>query len=271
MFNMSRKDDGLGGSKQKLKRKGRKSSSKTFSNPPVSSSDDKSGFYAGDFSKYSIDPNVVSGLPSESLQPLKGDIHALKWFDVPITVNNMTSGVQVTLLNYCTAGSDVYHRIGKKLLMKRIRMRIFLYVTTNPTSALRVQDFLKFSLIYDADPSSALPSSTTIYADMDYLGSTSGSNVLSFPNRDDTERFKILREKIVVTSPNHASQECCDGRTFFEWDVDCDLETIFNSNSFSDVRDISKGALYFYAESLNGNGLGSYLWSCSFIARIFHT
>lgn len=102
---------------------------------------------------------------------------------------NATGGM--TCINAIVLGNSALTRIGNKITIKSIRMRILIYCTTPTTNSIRV------CLLVDRQPNQAFPTIDQIFQD-----STTNTDFNSSLNMGYKDRFRILRETVYSFTNN---------------------------------------------------------------------
>ena len=105
-----------------------------------------------------------------------------KTVDVDPADYNITSTGSVTLLNGIATGTDFTNRIGRKIVMRSLNIRGFVYPEDTTTNTCTV----RMIWVYDQQTNAAQPAVT------DILKSADPTSQLNLDNRD---RFKVLVDK----------------------------------------------------------------------------
>lgn len=166
-----------------------------------------------------------------------------------INVDNITAAIPNTgtlvLLNGVAAGSDYTQRVGRKICLKSLLLRCFLYPSS--TVSAPIGDIVRILVIYDAQANGAAPS----VADILENGSYDGPMTLN--NRD---RFKVLSDKYYTMNantytagaPTAGSPVTRIHKIFKKMSMD----TIFNGTG-NTVGAIQSGSLYMLYIGANNN------------------
>ena len=114
----------------------------------------------------------------------------IKAIDIPdgtYGFNRPNAGL-VSLLNGVQTGTGFFNRIGSRIEMKSLRIRGFIYYALTS-----IQDQIRMIIVYDRQPTGALPAPTVILQTRDQAGAATnpGSSEINLDNRD---RFTILRD-----------------------------------------------------------------------------
>lgn len=196
---------------------------------------------------------VVRGI---NPQPVIGKTFApeLKSMDnfatnLPIPSGSLAAG-HTSLLNCVRLGNDRYQRIGRKVQLKSIHIKLSLY-PPEPTVNTLPQDIC-FVLVWDQDATAA-PALSDLFQETSPAGA-SGSSVISHINVDKSKVYKVLARKIIPL--RHCGTATgvipCNGNAFqanqddiyWSWNVKCDLLTVFNGTNGGTIADIETGALW---------------------------
>jgi len=160
-------------------------------------------------------------------------------------------------LNIPTVGSAFYNRIGNKITMKSLHLKINIAQRTPVSAPGGNNQTCRWLLVYDRQTNGATPTIQTLLTDYQADGSTEGG-ILSGMNPTQTGRFIILREHFIklfnlnaVAGQAYTSQSMMeqDGQWFVNWFVKLkDLEAIYQANNGS-IGDVANGALWLVALS----------------------
>lgn len=159
-------------------------------------------------------------------------------------------GTQIILLNGVQTGVGFFNRVGSRIEMRSLRVRGFIYYAVTS-----VQDTVRMIIVYDRQPTGALPTVANLLQARDQAGASTnaGSNEINLDNRD---RFTILRDYQVTTpSCTVAAGVCTNGPAWSDGNcaqVDLyiklkGLVTHYNSTANPcTITNIATGALYCY-------------------------
>lgn len=195
----------------------------------------------------------------------------IKLVDVPLTSQNFdTNGNRVTVLNSTSQGTAETNRIGRKILMKSVMIRLF--VDQFQAGTTPANDYLRCALVYDRQPNAAAAVFSDVFQDVDAAGAattTSMSNV----NISNADRFHVLRDwfwKVDVpggtSAGNQPSQVATDFKPFsVKSFVKLGLLTHYNAVNGGTVADITSGALLLLTAGFNSSANCQY--RLRFVAR----
>ena len=156
------------------------------------------------------------------------------------------------LLNGTETGSAFYNRIGAKVTMKSIHVKVKVSPRVPTVAPTGNNQLIRMMLVYDRQTNGAMPQLNTILADWDFEG-TSTTGMMSGMNPTQTGRFVILREHWIqqfnvnnvaglVGSANSLMEQ--DGQWWVNWFVKLkDLETVYQAST-GGIGDIQNGGLY---------------------------
>jgi len=151
----------------------------------------------------------------------------LKYLDVNTDVAFSETG-SITLLNGCAPGTGASQRIGKKIVMKSINVR--LAIAANIPTGVVFQGTVRMIIFFDKQTNAAAPLVT------DVLEAATG---LSNMRMDNRERFVVLSNQILPIDQSGGNQSA-----FMKCYKKLNLPVIFNAGVAGTVADIQTGALY---------------------------
>lgn len=176
----------------------------------------------------------------------------LKTIDTESYVTSTSSGV-LYLLSGVAQGTDYTQRIGRKINMKSLLMRVSMNPNSGTTS--NVGDFVRMLIIYDAQANGTAPAVTDVLQTANYL------SPMNLNNRD---RFKIISEKLVSMNPAvFTSGSLTNGNAqnkSYEIYKKIYLDEVF-SNTTALIGSIASGSIYLLiiAAAATATGVG---WNC---------
>jgi len=192
---------------------------------------------------------MMTGLPG-MFQPTGTEIKAI---DIPLATRTFrlpSAASNIILLNGIQAGTGFFNRVGSRIEMKNLHIR---GTIQNSATAVAAQQ-LRILVIYDRQPTGALPVISDILQTRDQAGAATTSG-LSEINLDNRDRFVILRDYNVFapTVTNTAGVQT-NGPQYPGEDNTLDLNlfiklkglgTHYKSTSApTTITDIATGALY---------------------------
>jgi len=156
------------------------------------------------------------------------------------------------ILNACITGAGFFNRIGSKITMKSVHIKINIAPRIPTTPPGGNNQTVRWLLVYDRQINGAFPTISTLLADYQADGANN-TVVLSGMNPTQTGRFIILREHFikVFNVKNDASLTAAgqsfmeqDGQWFVNWFVKLkDLEAIYKADTANETE-FSNGGLY---------------------------
>jgi len=178
------------------------------------------------------------------------EIKAIDILDATYGFTAPAGGTQITLLNGIQTGTGFFNRIGSRIEMKSLRIRGFIYYALTS-----IQDAVRIIVVYDRQPTGALPTIANLLQGRDQVGTTqtAGSSEINLDNRD---RFTIVRDhRITIPSCTVAAGVLTNGPSWShnqtaEVDLFIKLKglvTHYNSTANPcTIANIATGALYVY-------------------------
>lgn len=144
---------------------------------------------------------VYAPRPSAGLQvrnaPYPGQMRRLgkekKSIDLPFNVYAIDTTGVFTPINLIRTGSTFNNRIGRKIELKSVRVDGMLDVIRASTE----KDYIRIMIVYDRQPTGALPAISDLLQDTDQATQNS-TNSLSHPNVNNVDRFSILRDYRII-------------------------------------------------------------------------
>lgn len=138
----------------------------------------------------------VQSLPA-NFQPTGAEIKAIDIANVAQAFRSPAIGTGIVLLNGVQAGTGFFNRVGARIEMKNLHLR---GTVENQTTSTTGADLLRILIIYDRQPTGALPVIADILQTRTQTGAatTSGSSEINLDNRD---RFTILRDMQFYGAP----------------------------------------------------------------------
>lgn len=193
----------------------------------------------------------------------------LKSVDVQgtLALNNTGAGSGHTaLINGLIPGPERFNRLGRRVNAKTVCVKCYVY--TSAASPAVVDDLFRFAVVWDEQPSGTLPSAAQLWTNVDNIGGLT-TNMLSFNNRDNSMRFKILRTHTVQINAEQQAMETYQGRIYWEWNIPMkELTTQYNAGTSGGLGDIATGAIYLVA---HGNNSSTAQWSVDYSTRFKFT
>jgi len=165
----------------------------------------------------------------------------------------------VSLLNPIVEGTGFYQRIGEKISLRSLRLRLHLvtYFQSSYSNFGQVTgEMYRFAVVYDSHPTGEYPLFSDIFASAEPTGGQE-TYLVSCVNPTKTERFRVLRELFVNVNPpvmpRFSSAEepnWVDVPTLIDEYIDLqELPTVFKGSGVhesgpAEISDIAAGALY---------------------------
>jgi len=179
---------------------------------------------------------------------------ALKGLDTELAIGAVTATTNTNgnmiVLNLIRPGTGSQNRVGRKVTMKSLRVRGTALVSIKPDGAGdTTNEVLRMTVVYDKQPSGTLPTFDTVFGRTDQAGLET-CHVLDSLRYDNTGRFRVLRDTLLVSSGNDTPPAAGTdfSHSYLPFDEYIDLkgrETSFSGQSSPQtISDISSGALY---------------------------
>lgn len=183
------------------------------------------------------------------------------------------------VLNLVRAGTASYNRVGKKIYLQAVRLKGNAQYNIAPaaTTLNTVNAVLRMVLVWDKQPSGALPTFDTIFGTTVQAG-TEASNVLAPLRYDNMDRFQILKDETVSSN----SGAVVTGGTgniyaqYFPFDVYVPLRnrqtTFLGQTEPMTIADVSTGGLYvFFRSTTSVDDASDWSITADSIARLRYT
>ncbi len=186
------------------------------------------------------------------------------------TTTNSNGVLPVNLVQQGTLSSS---RIGRKIKIKSLRLTIPWELHANIVSGTGIisDNILRVTVIWDKQPSGALPNYSEMFGRKEQDGSES-SQVLDNLNYDNTDRFQVLSDTKIPSriGTDGGNGMVCIG--LHERYIKVGRETVFSSASTPmTISDISSGGLYVIFRALYNTADNRYVIPTEAIARLRYT
>jgi len=191
-----------------------------------------------------VAPPRTGGFYGLGMRP-RGSGPELKAIDVTSAAAAMAaSGVTGILLNGCIAGSDIGNRVGRKINMKSLMIRInFAPIISVPSP---LGNLARAIVVYDSQTNITASTSTLLL---------NADNVLDPNKLENRERFTVLMDKFVsLPTHNYTGSVPVAGsptQRLIKKFIRINKDTIYNAGSTGSVTDIVSGSLYLIVIALN--------------------
>lgn len=219
-------------------------------------------------------PNT--GSTSGVLPPRDGSLAATNTFFTYLPISDEIDTVQA--LNLIQQGTGVPNRIGNKISLKSLRLRLQLCYLNNPT-----EDFVKARtlIVYDRQPEEEFyPDSTSILTYINQENTEVEGDMWASLSVNQMDRYIILMDKLCILPPYQITPKIIVTAIKYQ-DIQIDeflklndLLTIFQKSlipgdSAEILPEISTGALYIVVMGNTPGATPTYGWQGSFRLR-FH-
>jgi len=133
-------------------------------------------------------PSTLAQLGIYNAPPyyMKGEIKSV---DIPSSSFGLSTTAVITPINLISAGSSYFNRIGRKITLKSLHVKLFLDNLRTTASA----DYLRIMVVYDGQSNGSLPSISDIIQDTDQTG-TNATYSSSSTNLNNRDRFRVLAD-----------------------------------------------------------------------------
>lgn len=199
------------------------------------------GFWAGRRSTYrKVTQNVRT--PSNRLIRMTYSVPEKKFIDTTGTTNVPEVGT-ISLLNPLGQGTSVITRIGQKIVIRSIDLRVRVSAAPPSASPSLYPNMVRVLLVWDNQPNGALAAASDIIEDL-----TAGTGVIAPQQKIYISRFRILWDKKFMLS----NMPTADGITSKLNDYDqyykkTKLQVGYADSNNGDITDIITGAIYLLA------------------------
>lgn len=204
-----------------------------------------------------------SGVP-KSAASLRSAVMEKKGMDTTMTLTagnvlattNTNDGAFV--LNLIQQGNGSWNRVGRKTLLKSLRVTgvVTGTMTPDPTTGLMAELVMRMVVVWDKQPSgAAIPTYDTIFGITSQDGTESTPNFMNPPRYDNMDRFRVLRDVVCeldakATSAAGTTRVVNVNKSVDEYVKLPLLESVYSGQSSPmTIADISTGALYIYFRS----------------------
>jgi len=163
---------------------------------------------------------------------------------VDVTANTAVADTgYIALLNGLSQGTSVITRVGQKIVIKSIDVRLKCSGQPPGATPTAYANWLRVLIVWDSQPNGALPPVSDIIEDL-----TTGTGIVSPAYKNYLSRFKILWNRVF----DLVNVSAAAGSTFGMGGSDkyfskTNLLTSYADSTNGDITDIITGALYFVA------------------------
>jgi len=169
-----------------------------------------------------------------------------KFIDTTQTTNVPETGY-LALLNGLNQGTSVVTRIGQKIMVKSINLRVRLSGSPIGATPTILNSMTRVMLVMDNQPNGVLATPSDIIEDL-----TAGTGVIAPQQKIYISRFKILWDrKFNLINQTSAGQSNPNFTNYDEYYKKTRLQISYADSDNGDITDIITGALYIVAIGLN--------------------
>lgn len=199
--------------------------------------------------------------------------------DLSGSVSASTStNTAVFAVNLTDTGTSSWNRIGRKMHLKSLRVRVQPAIAYSTDTGAR-SAVIRLVVVWDKQPSGVLPTFDTIFGQTVQNGTESVLDIYAPIRYDNMDRFKILRD--VVVPINQQSNGNSSGGLlnnvnygkFIDEYIDLKgLESVFSGQSSpTTIADLSSGGLYVIYRGQFDSGSGDITPNIDGFARLRFT
>lgn len=164
------------------------------------------------------------------------------YVDLASATYALDSTGSITLLNTVPQGAGTSQRVGKKIALKSLQCRGYMYNNATAT----VND-ITYVIVYDKRPTGVLPAITDILV---------SASPLAFNNDTNSGRFRILKrvdKTMIGSAANQWSPSSAEGA---DWFLSLrGLPQVFKAAGTGAIGDIEEGAIYLI--TMGGQAAGT--------------
>lgn len=153
----------------------------------------------------------------------------------PFGVSDVSS---YALLNGCAQGAAKTQRLGQKIKLKSVQLRISFAINAASLAGATSGNFFRILLLYDRQTNAGNPSNAQLFV------STTATETYESPlNIVAVQRYKILHDKVYVMNPTGGATNISPVKFINIRKKLRNLPTVFNTGVAGDVTDINTGSL----------------------------
>lgn len=151
--------------------------------------------------------------------------------------DNATAPQEMVLINGVASGTNVNQRVGRRIVMKSIYIRGYIFTGTTPLSFP-----VRTMLVLDKQANGAAPTMQQI------LGSFASAQAdIDAPNNlDNRERFKIMMDKMTIIQVNGGTSGATSNAGWIQKYKKCNIPVTFNNVGLG-ISSISTNSLWLCA------------------------
>jgi len=181
-------------------------------------------------------------------------------------INIDTTGV-LQGVNLVQQGTGVSQRVGNKISMKSLRLRL---TAVNTTEALDTMSCARFMVIYDQQPDGNYPAIGTIIQSINESGTITNGTIHTNLSVNQLERYTVLMDETRVMPPqtpnglngtfltNSTEERVLHIDKFINLN---NLEVVFSATSAPMlIANVQRGALYILSLGDLGQGAEPFFW-----------
>lgn len=210
-----------------------------------------------------------TGIPrsSRSLRAATGEKKGMDT-DISLTpiISTTNTNASSFVLNLIQQGSGSWNRVGRKAILRSLRIKGAFSFAMTPTAATGagVENTTRMVVVWDKQPSgAAIPTFDTIFGITAQDGTESCPDIWCPPKYDNMDRFKILKDETIDVKPESfigsgSGPQVTQYQTYDTYLKLGLLETVFQGQSAPmTIADISTGAIYIFFRAAQNSAVSS--------------
>lgn len=186
--------------------------------------------------------------------------------DIASVISSTNTNANSFVMNLIQQGTGSWNRIGRKVLLKSLRLKgwVIFNLVPAPATGQVSSNSVRMVVVWDKQPNSGtIPTFDAIFGITTQDGTEVTSDVLNPPKYDNMDRFRVIKD-CVIDQPAVAFQgsgsapELGTRVAFDEYIKLKNLEVNYsNTSNPSTIADISTGALYVFFRAANTSATAS--------------
>lgn len=208
-------------------------------------------------------------------QEVKGVDIALT--QAPAIITTTTTNANSILLNGIAPGTGSFNRVGRKVVLKTLRLKGAALITQTPSAAGAISPgSLRMVVVWDQQPSGGTIPTWDVIFGITAQDGTESSTVLAPLRYDNMDRFTVLKDKIIdfdsVPGNVVSTASVSTLKSFDEYISLKNRTSVYSGQSAPcTIADISTGGLYVYFRAQNSDGTVALSIDADSFARLRYT
>jgi len=217
--------------------------------------------------------DMSRSIPVGSLQasPAGRMLQTIKGVDADLSqsiIATTTTNGSIDVLNLIQPGSGSWNRIGRKTVLKSVRIKgnlLWVNTPTFATGAQQIETAVRAVLVWDNQPTGTIPTFDVIFGSTLQDGTEQVTSILDPVRYDGMERFRVIREwcweepPVTVpafgTAPNIQCTQCID--EYVKMPGGGLVSNYSGQSTPQTIADIASGALYMVWRTTSSTSGGS--------------